>query len=72
MTGLLFLLFFAFMLLGVPVALAIGASTLLALNAQGVPLMVVTQQMFQDQLLCTGRRSNVHPGRRPDGPGQGK
>ncbi|WP_444677630.1 hypothetical protein [Halomonas sp. E19] len=47
MTGLLFLLFFAFMLLGVPVALAIGASTLLALNAQGVPLMVVTQQMFQ-------------------------
>ncbi|WP_104203495.1 TRAP transporter large permease [Billgrantia saliphila] len=47
MTGLLFALFFAFMLLGVPIALAIGASTLLALNAQGVPLMVVTQQMFQ-------------------------
>jgi tripartite ATP-independent transporter DctM subunit len=47
MTALLFLLFFAFMLLGVPIALAIGASTLLALNAQGVPLMVVTQQMFQ-------------------------
>lgn len=47
MTGLLFILFFVFMLLGVPIALAIGASTLLALNAQGVPLMVVTQQMFQ-------------------------
>jgi tripartite ATP-independent transporter DctM subunit len=47
MTGVLFLLFFLFMLLGVPIALAIGASTLLALNAQGVPLMVVTQQMFQ-------------------------
>ncbi|QTP59174.1 TRAP transporter large permease [Billgrantia antri] len=47
MTGLLFLLFFIFMLAGVPIALAIGASTLLALNAQGVPLMVVTQQMFQ-------------------------
>ncbi|QOR38750.1 TRAP transporter large permease [Billgrantia diversa] len=47
MTGLLFILFFAFMLLGVPIALAIGASTLFALNAQGVPLMVVTQQMFQ-------------------------
>lgn len=47
MTALLFVLFFAFMLLGVPIALAIGASTLLALNAQGVPLMVVTQQMFQ-------------------------
>ena len=47
MTGVLFLLFFVFMLLGVPIALAIGASTLLALNAQGVPPMVVTQQMFQ-------------------------
>ncbi|RDB42987.1 TRAP transporter large permease [Halomonas sp. DQ26W] len=47
MTGLLFALFFLFMLAGVPIALAIGASTLLALNAQGVPLMVVTQQMFQ-------------------------
>ncbi|MCE8031858.1 TRAP transporter large permease [Billgrantia tianxiuensis] len=47
MTALLFVLFFAFMLLGVPIALAIGASSLLALNAQGVPLMVVTQQMFQ-------------------------
>ncbi|MGQ4877027.1 TRAP transporter large permease [Billgrantia sp. LNSP4103-1] len=47
MTGLLFVLFFLFMLLGVPIALAIGASTLLALSAQGVPLMVVTQQMFQ-------------------------
>lgn len=47
MTGVLFLLFLVFMLLGVPIALAIGASTLLALNAQGVPLMVVTQQMFQ-------------------------
>ncbi|UYG05776.1 TRAP transporter large permease [Halomonas sp. LR3S48] len=47
MTALLFILFFFFMLLGVPIALAIGASTLLALDAQGVPLMVVTQQMFQ-------------------------
>lgn len=47
MTALLFVLFFVFMLLGVPVALAIGASTLLALQAQGTPLMVVTQQMFQ-------------------------
>ena len=47
MTGLLFALFFVFMLLGVPIALAIGASTLVAIHAQGVPLMVVTQQMFQ-------------------------
>nr|WP_163503671.1 TRAP transporter large permease [Halomonas socia] len=47
MTGPLFALFFVFMLLGVPIALAIGASTLVAIHAQGVPLMVVTQQMFQ-------------------------
>nr|WP_298248626.1 TRAP transporter large permease [uncultured Halomonas sp.] len=47
MTALLLLLFLVFMLLGVPIALAIGASTLVALKAQGVPLMVVTQQMFQ-------------------------
>ncbi|SDJ82700.1 TRAP transporter large permease [Billgrantia gudaonensis] len=47
MTALLFALFFALMLLGVPIALAIGASTLVALSVQGVPLMVVTQQMFQ-------------------------
>ncbi|MDW7747569.1 TRAP transporter large permease [Halomonas sp.] len=47
MTALLFVLFLAFMLLGVPIALAIGASTLVALDAQGVPLMVLPQQMFQ-------------------------
>ncbi|WP_100638381.1 TRAP transporter large permease [Marinobacter salexigens] len=47
MTLLLFGLFFGFMLLGVPIALAIGASTMVALSQAGVPLMVVTQQMFQ-------------------------
>lgn len=47
MTALLFGLFALFMLLGVPVALAIGASALAALMVQGVPPMVVTQQMFQ-------------------------
>jgi tripartite ATP-independent transporter DctM subunit len=46
-TLLLFGLFFALMLLGIPVALAIGASTMIALSQAGVPLMVVTQQMFQ-------------------------
>jgi len=46
-TLLLFGLFFALMLLGVPIALAIGASTMIALSQAGVPLMVVTQQMFQ-------------------------
>ncbi|WP_417502360.1 TRAP transporter large permease [Marinobacter sp.] len=47
MTLLLFGLFFALMLLGVPIALAIGASTMVALSQADVPLMVVTQQMFQ-------------------------
>ncbi|BBI64905.1 hypothetical protein HSBAA_62110 [Vreelandella sulfidaeris] len=47
MTLLLFGLFLLFMLLGVPIAFAIGASTLYALHQSGVPLMVVTQQMFQ-------------------------
>lgn len=47
MTLLLFGLFFALMLFGVPIALAIGASTMVALSQSGVPLMVVTQQMFQ-------------------------
>lgn len=35
------------MLIGVPIAVSIGASTMAALYFQGVPLMVVTQQMFQ-------------------------
>ena len=47
MTALLFACFLGFMLLGVPIALTIGASTMIALAAQGTPLMVVTQQMFQ-------------------------
>lgn len=47
MTLLLFGLFFILMLLGVPIAFAIGASSLYALFQADVPLMVVTQQMFQ-------------------------
>jgi len=47
MTALLFGCFLGFMLLGVPIALTIGASAMIALAAQGTPLMVVTQQMFQ-------------------------
>lgn len=47
MTALLFACFLGFMLLGVPIALTIGASSMIALAAQGTPLMVVTQQMFQ-------------------------
>ncbi|MFW6346774.1 MAG: hypothetical protein ACOC0M_10665 [Halomonas sp.] len=35
MTVLLFALFLVFMLLGVPIAMAIGASTLVALHARG-------------------------------------
>jgi tripartite ATP-independent transporter DctM subunit len=47
MTLLLFGLFLGHMLVGVPIALAIGGSTMIALSQAGVPLMVVTQQMFQ-------------------------
>jgi tripartite ATP-independent transporter DctM subunit len=47
MTLLLFGLFLGLMLVGVPIALAIGGSTMIALSQAGVPLMVVTQQMFQ-------------------------
>lgn len=46
MTLLLFALFLLFLLLGVPVAIAIGASSVVALHGADVPLSVVTQQMF--------------------------
>ncbi|WP_321367343.1 TRAP transporter large permease [uncultured Celeribacter sp.] len=39
-------LFALFLLLGIPVAIVIGAATMSALNLSGVPLMVVPQQMF--------------------------
>lgn len=46
MTLLLFGLFLVLLLVGVPVAIAIGASTVVVLYADGVPLMVVTQRLF--------------------------
>ncbi len=46
MTLLLFLLFVLFLLLGVPVAFAIGASSTIALYGGDVPLQIVTQRMF--------------------------
>ena len=46
MTLLLFILFFAFLLLGVPVAVVIGASTIAALHGDGMPLMLAAQRMF--------------------------
>ncbi len=46
MTLLLFALFMLFLLVGVPVAFAIGASSVVALYGAGVPLMVVSQRMF--------------------------
>ncbi|MHC9236269.1 TRAP transporter large permease [Pseudooceanicola sp. 502str34] len=39
-------LFVLFLLLGLPVAIVIGAATMTALNLSGMPLMVVPQQMF--------------------------
>ncbi|WP_163851283.1 TRAP transporter large permease [Pseudooceanicola aestuarii] len=39
-------LFLLFLLMGLPIAIVIGAATMSALNLGGVPLMVVPQQMF--------------------------
>lgn len=47
MFSLLFFLFLLFLLMGIPVAFAIGASSLFAMYADGISLMVVPQQMFQ-------------------------
>ncbi|WFE74914.1 TRAP transporter large permease [Roseinatronobacter sp. S2] len=46
MSLLLFGLFVLFLFIGVPVAIAIGAATLAAMYAAGVPLLVMPQQMF--------------------------
>lgn len=46
MTVLLFVLILLFLLMGVPVAIAIGASSVVALHGADVPLTVVTQRMF--------------------------
>lgn len=39
-------LFVIFLLLGIPIAIVIGAATMTALSLSGMPLMVVPQQMF--------------------------
>jgi C4-dicarboxylate transporter DctM subunit len=39
-------LFVVFLVMGIPVAIVIGAASMTALNLSGVPLMVVPQQMF--------------------------
>lgn len=46
MAGVLFISFFVLLLLGLPVALAIGVSSLTAILSEGVPLMLITQRMF--------------------------
>lgn len=46
MGAVLFIAFFGLLVLGVPVAVAIGLGTVVALGADGVPLMVVVQRMF--------------------------
>ncbi len=46
MAVLLFITFFVFLLLGVPVAIAIGISSMVALSSQGMPLVIMAQRMF--------------------------
>lgn len=46
MTGILFFSFLAFLLLGVPVAIAIGLSSVIVLFTNEMPLLIVTQRMF--------------------------
>ena len=46
MTLILACLFILFLLMGLPVAIVIGASAMAALQLDGMPLMVVPQQMF--------------------------
>ncbi len=46
MAALLFGAFFGLLALGVPVAVAIGLSSLVALQVDGLPIMVVVQRMF--------------------------
>lgn len=46
MATLLFVSFFVLLLLGIPVAIAIGVASLVALASQGVPLMLIVQRMF--------------------------
>ncbi len=46
MAAILFGSFFILLLLGLPVALAIGVSSLIAILSEGVPLMLITQRMF--------------------------
>lgn len=47
MTAILFIAFVFLMMIGVPIAFAIGGSAMLAIYADGIPLMLVVQQMFQ-------------------------
>ncbi|MCC5988953.1 MAG: TRAP transporter large permease [Pararhodobacter sp.] len=47
MSLLLFALFILFVAMGVPIAVAIGAGTMIAIERSGTPLLVVPQQMFQ-------------------------
>lgn len=46
MGALIFLGFFVFMLLGIPVAIAIGLASLVVLVREGMPLTVLVQRMF--------------------------
>lgn len=46
MTGILFISFFVFLLIGVPVAIAIGLASFIVLFKEGMPLVIMAQRMF--------------------------
>lgn len=46
MTALLFLSFFGFLLLGVPIAIGIGLASALTLMSQDIPMVIIAQRMF--------------------------
>lgn len=46
MTLLLFLSFFVFLALGLPIAVGLGLASIITLVTQDVPLLIVVQRMF--------------------------
>ncbi len=46
MTALLFLSFFAFLVLGLPIAIGLGLASAITLVTQDVPLLIIVQRMF--------------------------
>lgn len=60
----LLLIFLALMCLGVPIAISLGAASVIVLITMGnMPLTMVVQLMYTYEQLCDGGRSPVHTGR---------